>query len=114
MSTHATSYEFPRPDWVMCGMPQPGRMGWVRLIASKELNTAELQAEYSRPDIAYEPLFLDPSSVRQRFFLTAEMRTFVIIDAPDYPSAFKSLFEGWTPEPAARPALGEGRRGITA
>jgi hypothetical protein len=96
---------------VMCGMP--GHDGGVRLIASKELNTAELRAEFSRAALTYEPLFLDPSSVSQRYFLTAEMRTFTVIDAPDYPTAFKALFEGWTPEPAARPAIGDGQREIT-
>jgi hypothetical protein len=109
MSTHANSISFPRPDWAMCGMPNPA--GGVRLIASKELNTAELEAHLSFPEI--RGLFLDPSTVTERYTLTAEMRTFVIIDAPDYLSAFKSLFEGWTPEPADRPALGEGQRTIT-
>lgn len=100
----------PRPDWVMCGAPGLG--GGVRLIASGELNQAELEAQFSYPDI--RGLFLDPSGVSQRFTLTAEMRTFTVIDAPDYPAAFKALFEGWTPEPAARHALGGGQREITA
>ena len=33
------------------------------------------------------------------------MKTFIIIDAPDYPSAFQALFEQWTPGPGERAAL---------
>lgn len=112
MSAHENSTSLPRPDWVMCGGPNPG--GGVRLIASKELNQAELEAQFSYPEI--RGLFLDPSGVSQRFTLTAQMRAITVIDAPDYPAAFKSLFEVWDPgagrAPSARRPLGEGPREI--
>jgi hypothetical protein len=111
VSAQASSMSFPRPDWVMCGMPNFG--GGVRLIASKELNRAELEAQFERPEIWDDVAYALPPVVRQRYILTAEMRTFTVVDAPDYPAAFKSLFEGWSPEPAARTALGEGQRAIT-
>jgi hypothetical protein len=111
MTSHTSGMSFPRPDWVMCGMPMPGDGGWVRLLASKELNHAELTAQMQYPETL--GLFLDLSAVTQRYTLTAEARTFIVIDAPDYPAAFRSLFENWTPEAAARPAISEGRRAIT-
>jgi hypothetical protein len=111
MTSHTSGMSYPRPDWVMCGMPQPGDTGWVRLLASKELNQAELTAQMQYPETF--GIFPAPSIVTQRYTLTAEARTFIVIDAPDYPTAFRSLFEDWTPEPAARPAVGEGRRAIT-
>lgn len=105
----------PRPDWVMCGAPNPS--GGVRLIASKELNRAELEAQFEYEDIwdggLFAPAGLTPVGRvlrSHRYSLTADMRTFVVIDAPDYPSAFRSLFEGWSPEPASRAAIGEGQR----
>jgi hypothetical protein len=113
VTTHTSGMSWPRPDWVMCGMPQPGgETGRVRLLASKELNHAELTAQMEYPETF--GIFPAPSIVTQRYTLTAEARTFIVIDAPDYPAAFKALFEDWTPEPATRPALGEGQRAITA
>ena len=110
---HAENISFPRPDWVMCGAQNPD--GRVRLLASKELTQAELREEMEYPDLPYpERLFVNPFDVTQRFFLTAQMRSFTIIDAPDYPAAFKSLFEGWSPGPTPRLALGEGLRELEA
>ena len=97
---------FPAPDWVMCGVQNPA--GGVRLLASQDLTQAELQALIDYPEIVYDP-FPVPGQVRQRFLLTAEMRTFSMIEAPDYPAAFQALFEHWSPQPAARAAIGEGQ-----
>lgn len=115
----ASSVGFTRPDWVMCGGPNPA--GGVRLLASKELNQAELEAQFEYRDIwdggPFGPVGLTPIGARltsQRITLTTEMRTFTVIDAPDYPSAFKALFEDWSPEPAARTAIGEGQRELDA
>ena len=91
---HAMSTGFPRPDWVMCGVQNPA--GGVRLLASSELTQAELEAQIDRPDIFHDPLF-GPSPVTQRLNLTAEMRTFTMIEAPDYPAAFQALFKHWSP-----------------
>jgi hypothetical protein len=94
---------FGRPDWVMVGMPWAGG---VRLLASKDMTHAELAAEVSRLYPEYEtPEPLPSLVISQRITLTAGMRTFTVIDAPDYPSAFTALFETWTPGPGERAAL---------
>jgi hypothetical protein len=98
----ATTVSFGRPDWVMVGTTMPSG---VRLLASKELTHAELEAQFDRaaPWDAYD--FSIPPVVSQRITLAAGMRTFIVIDAPDYPSAFRSLFESWTPGPGEHAAL---------
>jgi hypothetical protein len=100
------------PDFVICGTPNPN--GGVRLIASRELNYAELSMEssYARID---DWLVSIPLMTSYRVRLTTDMRTCVLIDAPDYATAFEHLFRDWSPdsrtpvEPAAR-ALEPGTR----
>lgn len=92
-----------RPDWVMVGMPQPGGKVW--LIASKDMNEAELRAEIDRgPDLLFDSEIFPGQPYRHEYTLTASMRRFTLIEAADYPAAFRALFEQWTPEPAAGPA----------
>jgi hypothetical protein len=92
---------FGRPDWVMCGTPGP--LG-VRLLASKDMTHAELEAKFDHvmADTGWDVF---PHSVSQRITLTAGLKTFIVIDAPDYPSAFRALFEQWTPGPGEHAAL---------
>ena len=92
---------YGRPDWVMCGMPWNGG---VRLLASKDMTHAELSADFGYADIGI-PGWDPPAMTSRRITLTAGMSTFVLIEAPDYPSAFAALFEQWTPGPADRVAL---------
>lgn len=93
---------FGRPDWVMCGCPAPGG---VRLLASKDMTHAELEAQFDRA-APWDPCDFTPGPViSQRITLTAGMRTFIVIDAPDYPSAFRVLFGQWTPGPGEHAAL---------
>jgi hypothetical protein len=89
---------FGRPDWVMCGCPAPGG---VRLLASKDMTHAELEVAYDWADTGRWP----PIPRGQRITLTAGLKTFIVIDAPDYPSAFRALFEQWTPGPGEHVAL---------
>jgi hypothetical protein len=92
---------YGHPDWVMVGVPHNGG---VRLLASKEMTHAELSADFGYADIGmtgWDP----PALTSRRITLTAGMRTFIMIEAPDYPSAFAALFEQWTPGPAERAAL---------
>lgn len=93
-----------RPDWVMLGVGQPD--GGVALIASKELTRAELEYEASFEDICsyglWAPLRVQTTAV---YRLTAEMREWVFITAPDYETAFSTLFGQWRPERARRPEL---------
>ena len=92
---------FARPDWVMCGCPVPGG---VRLLASKDMTHAELSADYGYADIGV-PGWDPPVLTSRRITLTAGMSTFIMIEAPDYPSAFAALFEQWTPGPGEHRAL---------
>ena len=94
---------YGHPDWVMCGVPWNGG---VRLLASKEMTHAELDAQFGYTDIwdgGLTPGYAIPAS--RRITLTAGMRTFVMIEAPDYPTAFAALFEQWTPGPGDHAAL---------
>jgi hypothetical protein len=104
-----------QPDWVMAGIPAPNGAG-VWLLASKELTYAELTAQFDRaPDMYWDdPRDVIPGPVvGQRIALTVTMRTFVIIEAPDYPAAFTALFEHLQPGPGpARPGIEQGRPAI--
>jgi hypothetical protein len=89
-----------RPDWVMVGVSHDGG---VTLYASRELNYAELvyEADYDEAFFGYEAAVAVKTSARHR--LTADLRTFVLIQAPDYPAAFTRLWGVWSPE-TAKPA----------
>ena len=90
---------FGRPDWVMCGCPA---RGGVRLLASKDMTHAELEAAYDWADTGpWSP----PVLCSQRLTLTAGLKTFIVIDAQDYPTAIRALFEHWTPGPGEHVAL---------
>lgn len=67
-----------RPDFVIVGVPADGR---VMLMASTELNEVELRAE----------------TERTRYFLTTQMRGYVVVIADNYPEAFARLFGQWSP-----------------
>jgi len=103
VNANAMTAGFGRPDWVMCGTPHAGG---VRLFASKDMTHAALEANFGRHVIddgtlsgAWGPV------ISQRITLTAGLKTFIVIDAPDYPTAFRALFEQWTPDPGERAAL---------
>jgi hypothetical protein len=83
----------------MCGCPA---RGGVRLLASKDMTHAELEAQYDWGDNWQQ---WPPVLCGQRITLTAGLKTFIVIDAPDYPSAFRALFEQWTPGPGEHVAL---------
>lgn len=109
-----TRLEFTPPDWVMVGMPAPNGAG-VWLIASKDLNSAELKADFDRQWVnigdPFEQVIPGPV-IRSEYTLTAVLRRFVLIEAADYPAAFTALFKHWSPEPDARPAISPGLPGI--
>jgi hypothetical protein len=68
------------------------------------MTDAELNAQYGYAGI--DPWAnVPPMLTSRRITLTAGLKTFVVIDAPDYPTAFRALFEQWTPGPAEHPAL---------
>lgn len=83
-----TSLSMSQPEWVMFGMRTPQG---VRLIASNSLTRAELESEYPFSLGTFE--LPEPDHK-----LSATMAEFVVIDAPDYPTAFGKLFATWSPE----------------
>jgi hypothetical protein len=96
-----------RPDFVMVGGQQDGR---VYLVASKSLSEVELRAEVDRPEFLYGTLHR--VLPRERYFITAETRDFVMVVGDSYAEAFATLFEEWTPEPQPQPAI-DGLRAVT-
>jgi hypothetical protein len=96
-----TAY-FGRPDWVMCGWPS---RGGVTLLASKEMTHAELEAQYGWEETGMRPDSSPPLLRGRRITLTSGLKTFIVIEAPDYATAFKALFEQWTPGPGEHAAL---------
>ena len=99
MSHSVFSIGNPRPDFVMCGVPRPE--GGVRLIASDRLSYAELRAEWTRQDTFWDTIGIAPvAAITTNFdlILTCHMGHLIIIDAPDYPTAFEHLFKQWSPQ----------------
>jgi hypothetical protein len=106
-----TTMDFARPDWVMTGMPAPDGRPGVWLLASKELTRADIESVSERaPDMWLDdPRDVLPGPViSRRVTLSVGMRHFIIIEAADYPTAFRDLFARWSPEPEPRPAIGPG------
>lgn len=90
------------PDWVMLGASMVD--GSVMLLASKELTYGELEGEVDEVELDRSMRYgtLAPS---MRYRVRADMKTFVLITAPDYERAFAHLFTQWKPERARRGAL---------
>jgi hypothetical protein len=107
VNQHYDDDTIPYPDFVIVGSPAAD--GGVVLLASQELNDAELRAEVPLPDVTAWPALAAP---KPRYFITAQMRTYVIIWAPDYPAAWRSLFEHWAPKPHGLIPLGRAVPGI--
>jgi len=94
-----------RPDFVICGGPLDDG---VRLFASKELTHAELQMVMESQDVFWDYSSLIPDArvlTNRRITLSVHMRTFVIVDAPDYGTAFEYLFKDWSPDQPKRKAI---------
>lgn len=95
---------YSRPDWVMCGMPQPGGQG-VRVIASKNLSYSELElkAQYQNLYLSdYDPVCIGRVNTSRELTLKVSMLPIdkgdvVIIEADDYGTAMSELFRMWSP-----------------
>jgi hypothetical protein len=91
-----------QPSWVMCGVEAgPGR---VVLLASKDLTEVELQTiADDEADLWFtsSPLFVH----ERRYVLNTTMRSFVHIQATNWPEAFQRLFQTWTPDAEPRREL---------
>lgn len=104
---HHISSSFPSPEWIICGMVLPeGNPGYeVRILASKTLTQAEIEANFGHQDI-FDGIFPVSSVIAYRdFILTTHMRDLVIIDGPDYAACLKHLFETWSPDKTERTAI---------
>lgn len=101
-----------KPDWVMLGVSFGDK---VRVLASTELTEAELASELENYDDLYGGWDFGRTGVRPRYrhTVTAEMRTFVMVEADTYELALAALFGQWTPKPAERAAL-TGRRELSS
>lgn len=99
--------EFGRPDWVMLGCPAPPpKQGKVWLIASRELNRADLEVVQRNEDIFWDlPYPVTAVTTSRSITLSCELGKFVLIEADDYAAAFNALFKQWTPQPGERAAL---------
>jgi hypothetical protein len=85
------------PDWVMLGVSRQDGSVW--LIASNELSSGELSSEIDYDDVWdtwAQPLRRITTSVQYR--VTAELRTYVLITAPNYTAAFDVLLRQWRPD----------------
>jgi hypothetical protein len=96
-----------RPDWVVLGVPAAD--GKVAVLASKDLNEAELSRE-----VDYVHDFWGGARIRAlpaRNTLTVEMRTYTVVVADSYAEAFRTLFDTWSPD-ADRQEITAGHREI--
>lgn len=98
-----------RPDWVMLGSPaeQPDGSQGVVLVASTQLNSAELSMEL----IATAGDLLGQWPL-PKYMVSADMREYVLIFAKDYGEAMRYLFEQWQPPETRRAAIGGSRKAL--
>lgn len=81
------------PGWVMCGAELDD--GTVCLYASNTLSHAELEAEVDDFGSWGSPV---PIAQRKTYTITATMKSLVVLHAADWPSAFRALFNQWSPD----------------
>lgn len=102
-----------RPDFAMVGITDDNAHPHTRviLIASTELSQVELRSEVKNPGYYFLGSYVKPTYLK---FLTAEMRTYVIVQAATYQEAFQKLFSTWDPRGSAphHPPSGPPKRGI--
>lgn len=96
-----------RPDFVVVGASDPD--GGVILLASKDLHQAELKAVADlERDWGNEGRRI---RIRHTYMLTTEMGSVTVVRAPDYSTAWRTLFQTWTP-PEPRQAALPGSRAL--
>jgi hypothetical protein len=78
-----------RPDFVITGATTSSG---VRIIASRKLVNTELNVDFPRHEFLFNEIpYPGPADIT----LTTRLRHFIVIDAPDYPSAMAGLFDAW-------------------
>lgn len=85
---------YPRPDFVMWGIREPGR--GVLLFVTTDMSVAQLTNEIERLDLIPVGRALARIPVTKTT-LHVEMRSFTMIRADSYPEALLSLRDNWTP-----------------
>jgi hypothetical protein len=78
-----------RPDFVMTGATTGHG---VRIIASRKLVDTELSVDFPRHEFLFGEI---PFPGSPDITLTTRLSHFIVIDAPDYPSAMAALFDAW-------------------
>lgn len=111
MPNLSMSQGLPNPEWVICGMQMTTG---VRIVASKTLTRAELEAQVQHQDIFDGPFPVASVMSSYHLILTTRMRDCVIIDGPDYPTCLKHLFEEWSPDQEVRKPITPAARAIEA
>lgn len=97
-----------KPDFVILGDQHPD--GGVLVIASNDLTKGELEQRADEPEFYYGTMFRPTPPLRST--VSAQMRDYVMVQAPSYAEAMRALFEQWTPEPSERPAVEQGQAQI--
>lgn len=84
------------PSWVMCGAEiDPNH---VILLASKDLTQAELEM-HADEELGFPWYTGTHHFPREReYILSTTMRSFVRIEAANWPAAFHGLFQKWSPD----------------
>lgn len=108
-----------RPAFNVCGM-ETGH--GVRLFASRALLTADFQAHYRHQDVFAGYGDLTPAFsvlTGAEFELRCRMGRVLVIEAPDWPTAFARMADAWRAEDAGRRSaraaneINEARRRLT-
>lgn len=83
-----------KPDWVVIGINRGSQGVW--LYASTELTSSELRVKTRADRLRLDDWFRR-SETDRTITLSVDMKTFVVVHAPDYASAWEFLFTQWRP-----------------
>ncbi len=100
MRHHGQMNPLPSPQFNITGGETED--GWVRLIASRDLRDTQLEMDAHWPEDDAWSVF--PSPAFTVYTLSTQMHKFIMVDAPDYPAAFRGLMEAWARQDAADPS----------
>lgn len=83
---------FTRPDFVLTGARLPD--GRFRMIASREMHYAELNADFGYTDIGdvWDPR---PIMTHSAITLTARLGNLLMVDGPDYATCMAEVARHW-------------------
>jgi hypothetical protein len=99
-----------KPEWVIVGiqMKPPNGTG-VMLLASTEMNYAELETVYYRDhEMDHLGRIHRSEPTIRSIQMNTSVRSFVMVEGDDYPDALLKLFGEWNPNGPERPGLIQG------